>query len=301
MSNVQTNAPSPAQPVTAFYPQSALQLFPSITRAQYLAKFSTDAPTYDSTKKPKDWFDPTLTGAPTDIVTYNFIDTSTPGKPVIGTISMTVAEASAVNIPGVHSYPQYVPAPTVATENVLGAPQQPIPANQLASHADALAIATDWGCAPSCVTEWTPQAIVFNWGTETRRIYLIMYNGVQLNAGQYLGIMNANGVGAPGHWVFTGPQPTWVSLLPASVPVVLQPWPEPVRALLPNEALFSGLFAGVVVYRMDMPSQYNVAGGGASPSAGPDYTAQLNRMEAGLQRIESVLGVLSVTSTTQGA
>jgi len=292
MPNVTTNTPGPAQPSTSSYPSGALQLFSQYTRASYLAAFGTDPATYDPARKPKDWFDSSLKGAPTDMVTYNFVDTSTPGTPVINTIQMMVAEASVVNLPGVHSYPAYTIDPTVATETMVGAPPQQLNPATLSTQAQAAALATAWGLSDSAINQWTPGGpIVFTWGSEMRRVFQIAYGAYQLNVGQYVALMNANGIGAPGHWVFTGPQPVWVTLLPASVPVVLQPWPEPVRALLPNEALWSGLFGGSVVYRTDMTSNYNpapaVVGGGLTAA----QDARLTRIEADIAALDRSLGI----------
>lgn len=298
MGNVNTNQPSPGQPTAAYYPTTALQLFPSYTRATFLAAFGYDAPTYDSTKKPKDWFDRTLQGQPTDTVTYNYVDTSVPGKPVIGTMSMSVAEAGAPNFPGVHSFPSYGIAPTTATEQLLGSPAQTINPATLSTSDQANQLAQAWNVPPTDINQWTPGGpITFDWGTETRRVYQILYNGFQLNVGQYVAMMYANGIGAPGSWNLTGPQPVWVSTLPAAAVPTLNPWPEPVRALLPNEALWSGLFGGCEVYRTDMVSPYNPA----LPSSGPTSTgpsggltaaqdARLTRIETDVAAIGKALG-----------
>ncbi len=159
-----------------------------------------------------------------------------------------------------------------------------------------MALAAAWGLDASAITQWTPGGpIVFNWGAEQRRVYQITYTNYQLNVGQYVALMYANGVGAPGHWVFTGPQPVWVTMLPANVPVNLQPWPEPVRTLLPNEALWSGLFGGCVAFRTDMTSSYNPAPAVTGGALTADQDARLARIEANVAAIDRTLGITPVS------
>lgn len=285
MSNVNTNAPAPAQPSAASYATTALQLFAIETR-------SASTPTYDPTKRPKDWADATLTGAPNDTVTYDFIDTSSPGAPVAGTISMSVAEAAALNLPGIEQYAAYFVQPTSATESLGTSTVAANPAN-LSTIDQANALAVAWGLSPAAVSEITLAGVSWNWGNETRRNYQISYNGGLVNVGQSLSLMNGAGVGAPGEWILASSGPVWKSLLPTVAPAVtLAPWPEPVRALLPNEALFgggeTGLFGGgCVVYRTDMPSPYNPATAAATSGGGltSDQAAQLLRIDANLQAL----------------
>ena len=301
MANITSPAPKPAQPSAPFSPASVLQLFAQYTRASYLAAFGSDPATYNPTLRPKDWFDTNLVAfQPSDVVTYNFVDTSTPGKPIINQIQMTVAEAAAPNFPGVHSYPMPgPPAPTTALEILIGNPPQLVNPTQLSSLADAQALAKAWGVDPSLINEWAPPAsITFQWNSETRRIYQIPYNGLQRQVAMFVAEQNANGIGAPGNWDFSNGTPKWVSTLPASVPVTLSPWPEPVRALLPNEALWSGLFGGCVVYRTDMTSQYNPApvatGGGLTAAQDALLTAigqAVGAIKKDVEGVDAVFGV----------
>lgn len=255
------------QPNAAFYPLASLQMFAGYTRPSFLSVFGVDAATGNSAMRPKDWFDSSLGNqAPTTLVSYLYVDnTTTPGKPVVATMTMTVAEASQPNIPGVHSYPAYVLQPSAATVGGAGI-AQPIPATQLSNVADADALAVSWGLDPNTTVIQNVLGGPFGYyypPTEPRRVWEINYKGTMLNVGMFLAEMNANGVGAPGKWDLTGPEPNWISSLPSSMTLTLPPWPEPIRALLPNEqlapsmALFGG--AGVMVFRTDMSSPYQAA------------------------------------------
>jgi hypothetical protein len=73
--------------------------------------------------------------------------------------------------------------------------------------------------------------------------------------------MNANGVGAPGKWQITANGPVWVATpAPTGLNDTRPPRPMPVRNLLPNEMLQSGLM-GVSVIRTDLQQQQEAQAG----------------------------------------
>ena len=88
---------------------------------------------------------------------------------------------------------------------------------------------------------------------EPRRTWDIMFKGQPLNVGLLLAARNAKGVGAPGHWDASGPDAIWIADPPAPSGEgdTRPPRPMPVRDLLPNEKLQTGLM-GVGVVRTDL-------------------------------------------------
>ncbi len=273
------------QPSLSFYDLSHIALFTDYTtRAMYKAASGDDPPTGDRTKRPKYWADTSLAGKdPSGTASYAYVDRSSLLKPVIAFMSMTVAEAMSVNIPGVHSYPPYAVAPTLATSNGV-----PINSGYLSTRDDALALAIMWGFDSSAVVE-PIQALfpIFDPPTEIRREYSILFKDVPCNVGVFLGEMYHNGVGTPGHWDLTGPEPNWISDQPSPQTFILPPWPDPVRTLLPNEKLNGNIFGGVIVYRTDMESAYNptIAYQNGSGGLTAAQTAELHHTYLGMNAI----------------
>lgn len=283
MANFQSLPVIQPQPSDPFYPAAKLDLFIGFTRSSYLAATGSDAPTGDPSKRGKAWKDDSLANRPsTDMVTYNYLGTDATGKPAVLSFSVTVAEAMAVNIAGVHSYPAYIIDPTNAytagpdnSGNVVRL--SGLNPGYLSTMAQAQDLAKQWGIDPSSISDTNfagPIAIVYP-SDELRRNYSIMYKGVPCNVGQSVEEMNHNGVGTPGKWDLTGPEPNWISNMPTTAAFVLPAWPDPVRALLPNEALAStGIFGGgnVMVYRTDMDSPYKTVNAVAVASTGGGMT-----------------------------
>jgi hypothetical protein len=262
LTSIPTSQPQPDAP---FYPADVLKLFRSFTRQSYKDAAGIDAPTGDPTKRPKYWFDSSLVGRdPDEIVTYSFIDRGRANA--VRKMMMTVAEARSVNIPGIHSYPDYVVAPTSAY--AFGPGNDGVPIRLAGLNADILStrkqaedLAKAWGVDPSTVVDEAafggPIQYVFP-VEENRRKWGVPFNGVHRNVGTFLKEMYANGVGNPGKWDLTGPEPNWISSVPTVQNFDLPPWDEPVRDLLTNEAFAPpNLFGGVVVYRKDRESIYN--------------------------------------------
>lgn len=91
---------------------------------------------------------------------------------------------------------------------------------------------------------------------EPRRQWAILLNGNQQNVGKLLADRSARGVGSPGHWDTSQGYVVWVPDPPA--PTGLDdprpPRPMPVRDLLPNEIIQTGLMS-VSVARTDLQQQ----------------------------------------------
>ena len=291
-----TSIPTPQpQPSDAFYDISELNLFTDFTRVTYRAAAGEDAPTGDNTKRPKAWLDSSLVAkAPTDQVTYKVIDATG----AVSSITMSVAEASAVNIAGYHSFPPYVVAPTSATAGGVGINPQ-----YLSTLDQANQLAAAWSLDASAVTENVfagPLQIVYP-PSEIRREFQIAFKGVQCNVGVFLAEQSANGVGTPGTWDLTGPEPNWISTQPSPQTFVLPPWPDPIRNLLSNEKLVQqSIFGGgrPLVVRTDMESAYNhlAPATPASPASGGGLTdAQAGQLTAIASGVQSLVGVFKAS------
>jgi hypothetical protein len=297
----------PPQPSEAFYPGDALALFKSYTRSSYQAAAGEEPPTGNPHARPKFWCDTSLAGkAPTDLVTYSVWDTSTPGLPVVAAISMTVSEAEAVNIPGVHNYPPRVVDPTDAFITANGVRLSGFNPLLLSTKKEAVDLASSWGLNPdTAVTEFVlgdgqgPFAYFFP-PTELRRVYQIAWGNpvIEINAAAALQEMYKKGVGAPGHWDFTGSQPHWISDVPPDQTFLLPAWPVPIRSLLPDEAAThgSGPTGGqtVIVYKKDVVSPYNpapVSAGGGLTDAQAQSLATLPHISKVLDAIANALNI----------
>lgn len=298
-----TTPVNPPQPADPFYPGSVLNILPTYTRASYATAQGSDAPTGDITRKPKYWADSTVGASPLVTVEYRYFDTSTPGPAIVKTMSMSAAEASEFNIPGLQTYPKYIVASTQATS--LGAPVNP---NSLSTLAQADAIAVQWGLDPT-------NAVAQNLGTyswpenEQRRVYEIMLNGTQYNVGELLIELYNYGIGVPGMWVMNVPPggPQWVLMPPTSQNFTAAPWPNPIRKLLANEGIAAGGGAlggqTVIVYNTTMNSPYNPNTNASTGSGGSgvgvvvggltvDQDARLTRIDNNLVAIAKAFGVV---------
>lgn len=167
-------------------------------RAEFKAAAGFDAPAFNPAWPIKQWFDPAGTGA---YVIWNGSLT----EPKLAPLSMSAAEAGTVNLPGLPNFPAYALAGTGATKALQfgafrGAPQAVDPAT-LSTKAEADALAALVGATvvqSSAINAYWH----YEWGSETRRDYILQYKG--LSSGPFVGNllqdMNFKGVGAPGHW-----------------------------------------------------------------------------------------------------
>lgn len=296
-----TTPVNPPQPADPFYPGSVLNILPTYTRASYATAQGMDAPTGDITRKPKYWADSTVGTSPNVTVNYQYFDTST-SPATVKTMSMTAAEASEFNIPGLQTYPKYIVASTQATS--LGAPVNP---NSLSTLAQADAIAVQWGLDPAVAV--SQNLGTYSWpDNEPRRVYEITLNGTQYNIGELLVDQNTFGVGALGMWMMNAPGgPQWVLMPPKSQNFTAAPWPNPIRKLLANEGIAAGggVAGGqtVIVYNTTMNSPYNPNTNASAGSGGSgvgvvvggltvDQDARLTRIDNNLVAIAKAFGVV---------
>ena len=268
----------PAQPDLECYGIQSLALFVSYTRQSYLAAFGVQAPAWDPTRPAKSWFDTTVdTSSPGNTATYNVVSAGASGW-TIAPLTIPAIEAASVNLPGAVTYPPYTIAPTDATSG--GAVINPA---YLSLEADARALMASLGGTDLNQETGNAAFPIIYPADEPRRIWDFYVNGILCNAGQLLAQMNANGTGAPGKWQITANGPAWV---PTPAPTGLNdprpPRPMPVRNLLPNEMLQTGLM-GVSVIRTDLQQQQEAQQG--------QFTAD---DRATLQQIYKMLANLSV-------
>lgn len=254
----------PNQPDQAIYGLSALQRVPLYTRVSFSAAFGTQAPDFDSTKPPKYWFDSTAdTSNATNLAVYKQISVSGLSADV-AQLQMPATEAAAVNIPGLIIFPPYAILSTAATID-----GQPINADVLSGYQDAVNLAASWNLGSSAVFDGDaaigPFSVAYP-ASETRRQWMILFQGAAQNVGVSVATMYAKGMGHPGAWDLSGAEPIWIPTpdppdgITSGVPQPGTEVPVPVRALLPNEQIISTL-GGAMIARTDMSSASTDSGG----------------------------------------
>jgi hypothetical protein len=145
----------------------------------------------------------------------------------------------------------------------------------LCSEADAQAVADSIGPGTTIIPDPTYTNTTVNWGTETRRIYIVGtggWNAAILRAMMTQQIFGTSGyegggVGAPGQWSFPSNSPTWTLIRDPGISVTASPIPTPCRSLIttgPSAETIQGIMGGgFQVIRTDLaPAQGPVSGGG---------------------------------------
>lgn len=247
-------------PEVDLYGMDNLDLYPRLTRATYLTTFGEQAPTWNRDKQIKRWFDSRAASLPKEEVYldpqtgappfYWSVDKAGVGKKV--DIRITNAEAASINLPGVFSYPKYVPAPSgVYIEGVGG--KSYLQPEDLSTLEQASALVAE--LAQAKFANAGDQPFVSDFGSlfrlqfepgELRNMWNIRISGTEspYNVGRLLVSKNMYGVGAPGHWEnLANPAPgtmglRWVSDLPPVDAGLQDPRPEipiPQRELSANE------------------------------------------------------------------
>jgi hypothetical protein len=250
----------PAQPNQPQYQISTLDLFPVYAaRAAFQQSTGQQAPPFDPSQPLKGWTDPSPNGQP-----YSIFDSTAAATGYVSQITLTAAQATQLNLPGVYNYPAYVSAPTDATEVGPYGPLGPASPDQMCLQADAQAIANQIaplypGQAIAVVQE-NSGLFHYVYGLDPRRQWYIQVGNQALNAQTLIEARNAHGVGAPGHWSVTSAGLIWIYDQPVTVaPANAVTIPVPIRPLLPNEQIVhlpGSLFnqAGSwVVERTDLP------------------------------------------------
>jgi hypothetical protein len=247
-----------AQPNTEFYSIQDLLLFKAYSRESYRTAFSVEAPAYDPARVLKSWFDSTVdVSDPGNVAVYRVVAQDQSGNGTLRQMVMPAQEAATVNLPGAVQYPPYVVAPTLATRG--GSIPNPI---YLSLESDALALMNSLG-GSNLQEEDLPSFPASYPSDEPRRQWYFLVRGQSANVGALLLTRNAQGVGAPGHWDVSSPQPVWVPDPPAPTGAddTRPPRAVPVRDLLPNEQLYTGMMGILGVVRTDLQKTADEASG----------------------------------------
>lgn len=245
----------PPQPDKEVYGPNDLALFKEYTRESYRAAFALDALPWDPSRLTKFWFDSTVfdsSSRPGGAIAYKIFDQDKTGAWGFQDMTLTLADAASVNLPGAIAYPQYAVQPTAATRGTSG-----MTANYFSLESEARALVPTFAGTGLVDQGITPVFPVVYPPNEPRRMWAIMLpNGDQLNVGLLMLERNASGIGSPGHWV-TSPNggPVWSADPPA--PTGLDDTglhrAMPVRTLLPNERIGMGTLGfGAVIVRTDL-------------------------------------------------
>jgi hypothetical protein len=253
---------APPQPNTEFYNIQDLALFQAYSRESYRAAFGVEAAAYDASRVLKSWFDSTVDiSDPGNVAVYRVVAQDQSGNGILRQMVMPAQEAATVNLPGAIRYPPYVVAPTLATRG--GSILNPI---YLSLENDAQALLTQLG-GSNLQQEDLPSFPASYPSDELRRPWYFLLDGQTVNVGALLLTRNAQGVGAPGHWDVSSPQPVWVPDPPAPTGAddTRPPRGMPVRDLLPNEQLYSGVMGILGVVRTDLQNAANEASGQFTP------------------------------------
>jgi hypothetical protein len=248
----------PAQPSTEFYTIQDLALFKAYSRDSYRAAFGVEAAAYDPARVLKSWFDSTVdVSDPANVAVYRVVAQDQHGNGILQQMVMPAQEAATVNLPGAIQYAPYVVTPTLASRG--GSIMNPI---YLSLESDAQALMAELG-GNNLLQEDLPSFPASYPSDELRRQWYFLVQGQPVNVGALLLTRNANGVGAPGHWDVSSPQPVWVPDPPAQTGEddTRPPRAMPVRDLLPNEQLYTGMMGILGVVRTDLQKTAEEASG----------------------------------------
>ena len=252
----------PAQPSTEFYGVQDLALFKSYSRESYRAAFGIEAPAYDPARQRKSWFDSTVDiSGPDNVAVYRIVVQDQNGHGLVRQIVMPAQEAAALNLPGAVQYPPYIVTPTRATRG--GSSLNPI---YFSLESDARALMKELGGDNLQQEDLASFPTVYP-SEELRRSWIFQVRGTPVNAGALLLGRNAQGVGAPGHWDVSAPEPVWGPDPPAPTGAddTRPPREMPVRDLLPNEGFYPGLMGILGIVRTDLQKSANEASGQFTP------------------------------------
>jgi len=242
---------------TTTKPIQTLELpgFDIYTRASYMTRFGEPAPPADSKRKAKAWV---------GSGTFYFLQG-------MALVQMTVPVADHdVNIEGAGPFPPNMLAPTHASSRGQGGnPYNPL---YLSLEADVRSLMDELKGKDLVEEGQNRFNPIFYPPEELRREWeFTIPNGVKVNAGALLFIRNMQGIGAPGHWDLSHPNPSWVAEHPT--PDLTQgPWGPPCRPLDPNESIGpTGIFgaATLITTTPDAPN--------STPAAAADGYTQADR------------------------
>ena len=252
----------PAQPSTQFYGIQDLALFKSYSRESYRAAFAVDAPAYDPARLRKNWFDSSVdVSGPQNVAVYRILAQDENGNGILRQMVMPALEAATVNLPGTIQYPPYIVPPTLATRGGSG-----LNAIYFSLESDAQALMQELG-GDQLRQEDLPSFPASYPSGELRRPWYFLFQGQPVNVGALLLSRNAQGLGTPGHWDVSTPQPVWVPdpAGPTGADDTRPLREMPIRNLLPNEQLHAGMMGILGVVRTDLQKAADEASGQFTP------------------------------------
>ena len=252
----------PSQPNHELYTVQELTLFKQYSRESYRATFGVESAAYNPARVLKNWFDSTVdVSDPGNVAVYRIVAQDQNGNGIVRQMVMPAQEAATVNLSGAIQYAPYVVAPTLATRG--GSSLNPI---YLSLESDARAVMTELG-GSNLQLEDLPSFPASYPSDEARRQWYFLVQGQPNNVGALLLNRNAQGVGSPGHWDVSSGQPVWVSdpAGPTGENDSRPPRQMPVRDLLPNERLYTGLMGILGVVRTDLQKNADEASGEFTP------------------------------------
>jgi hypothetical protein len=235
-------------------------------------------PPYDGTREVKSWVDPNPGAGPT--VTYQVLD---PNAKIIS-LTLPIAEASTLNLPGHPSYPPYAPAKSAA---VFALSNIPIPFG-VSNLSDAQALVKTFGLTDAAIFDemasFASEGAISWPAADARRSYGITFaSGAVEEVARLLAQQNANGVGAPGEWVKDAAGNwSWRSEL-ASDAATTGVMSVPIVPLTADEQIVVGPFGPMIVVNDTAP------GAGGSIDLSSDPTAQKI-----LEGVTAIRGLLHV-------
>lgn len=252
----------PPQPGTDFYSIQALALFKQYTRESYKAAFGVEAAAYDSTRVLKSWFDSTVdVSSPDNVAVYRVAGQDQNGTGIFRQVVMPAQEAATVNLPGAIEYAPYVVAPTLATRG-----GSTLNAIYFSLESDAQTLMKQLGGDHLQQEDLQSFPAIYP-SDELRRPWYFLVQGQPFNVGALLMTRNAQGVGYPGHWDVSSGQPAWVPDPhgPTGLDDTRPGRSMPVRDLLPNEQLYTGMMGILGVIRTDLQKTADEASGQFTP------------------------------------
>lgn len=279
----QTPTPKP-QPADAVYGVDQLTLLPTYTRDSYETTFGRQAPPFDPSRAPKNWFDQTAKFGPN---TYNSFDGTK-----FSTFTLNGNEAGLVNLPGLPHYDRYEPpAGNIRVVYNNGSfPSQLLGQGLQARRDDALALLAEIGDPSLKLTKQSGLGGVLSYVRIDPSVDVDVYYVGGMNAGAAWAGRNAKGVGYPGHWekAYEGSY-TWVNdVLDDGSKNTKPPVPQPVRALLPNEKLgncsTNPMFPSACIVRTDIQPP------APAPSSGSFTQTDRDALNQILKLLKQLLG-----------
>lgn len=221
--------------------------------------------------------------------------------PEYSTLSLTGDELKSVNIPGRYHYQPWSPAPTSATAIGGDGTLFPLSPRVLSTSSQSAVIAEELRLAGYEVTARISDMPI-NYGTETRRVFELVVDGVPRLVAALLAERYKNGIGTPGSWQPKKPgeetNPRWIPV----TPLIEHPYghpqfgaviPPPQRLLAEDEEWHRLGIGGVwQVWKKDEWAAHAGTVSGSGGVGGADVKAimaKLDAIEAGLKKVMASL------------